>query len=123
MRYPRQQSAHRNVPRFSPTALNAKDAGGSNLLDAGNYAGLANVSDFDINVRAHLILYPGALHASESAIRENRGEFATGLENAGFFPLSTGPPEPPLCFHKKKSEKRVLFFPSARRVSLTSFAP
>lgn len=123
LRYPRQQSAHRNVPRFSPTALNAKDAGGSNLLDAGNYAGLANVSDFDINVRAHLILYPGALHASESAIRENRGEFATGLENAGFFPLSTGPPEPPLCFHKKKSEKRVLFFPLARRVSLTSFPP
>ena len=43
------------------TTLNAKDAAASNLLNAGDYTGLANVSDFDINVRAHLVLYPRAL--------------------------------------------------------------
>lgn len=36
-------------PGFNPS-LNAKDAAGSNLLDAGAYTGLANVSDFDINI-------------------------------------------------------------------------
>jgi hypothetical protein len=78
------------------------------------------VSDFDINVRAHLILYPGALHASESAIRENRGEFATGLENAGFF-FHFRAPRAFFSLKAKKSVKRVLFFPSG--VSLTSFPP
>ena len=68
------------------------------------------MSDFDINVRAHLILYPGALHASESAIRENRGEFATGLENAGFFFTSDESPRAFFSLKAKNFERKTRVF-------------
>jgi hypothetical protein len=61
---------------FARTALNAKDVQASNLLGAGNYADLADVSDFDINVRTC-----GSHHAPARHTRDAR----FGRIDAGWF--------------------------------------